>query len=71
MPNRRILFAAAVMATIAGCATYHGPATASGITSALPPLSTLSILLAKAKFTETLNGADVALAKSGNFVQVG
>ncbi|MHB1200188.1 MAG: fasciclin domain-containing protein [Polaromonas sp.] len=54
MPNRRILFAVAVMAAIAGCTTYRSPAAVSDVISGHPQLS---FLLAKTGLTATLKGA--------------
>lgn len=73
MLNRRILFAVAVMAAIAGCTTYRSPATVSGVISGHPQLSTLSALFAKTGLTETLNGAEpftVFAPSNGAFAKV-
>lgn len=52
--NRRILIAAAVVATVSGCATQSGPVSVADTLAAKPELSTLSGLVVKAGLTDTL-----------------
>lgn len=52
--TRRLLIAAAVVATLSGCATQFIPMTVAETIGAKPELSTLSSLVAKAGLTETL-----------------
>lgn len=48
MFNRRILFVAATVAALAGCATHSTPASVADTIAAKPQLSTLNGLIAKA-----------------------
>lgn len=52
--NRRVLIAAAVMATLSGCATQSKPVSVADTIAAKPELSTLSSLVVKAGLTDTL-----------------
>ena len=54
--NRRVLIAAAVVATVAGCATQPNPVSVADTLAARPDLSTLSGLVVKAGLTDTLKG---------------
>ena len=54
--NRRNLIAAAVVATLSGCATQSGPVSVADTLAARPELSTLSSLVVKAGLTDTLKG---------------
>lgn len=54
--NRRLLIAAAVVATLSGCATQSFPASVADTLAARPELSTLSSLVVKAGLTDTLRG---------------
>lgn len=54
--NRRILIAAAVVATFSGCATQSSPVSVADTLAATPELSTLSSLIVKAGLTNTLKG---------------
>ena len=56
MFNRRILFIAAAVATMAGCATQSSPVSVAETIAHNTQLSTLSGLIAKAGLTETLKG---------------
>ena len=52
--NRHVLIAAAVMATLSGCATQSKPVSVADTIAAKPELSTLSSLVVKAGLTDTL-----------------
>ena len=54
--NRRLLIAAAVVATLSGCATQPNPVSVADTIAAKPELSTLSSLVVKAGLTDTLKG---------------
>lgn len=54
--NRRMLMAAAVVATLSGCATQLSPMSVADTIAAKPELSTLSSLVVKAGLTDTLKG---------------
>ena len=54
MLNRRILFVAAAVAALAGCATQPVPVSVAETIAANPQLSTLSSLVVKTGLTETL-----------------
>jgi len=54
--NRRILIAAAIVATLSGCATQSKPMSVADTLAAKPELSTLSSLVVKAGLTDTLKG---------------
>lgn len=54
--NRRILIAAAVVASLSGCATQTSPVSVADTIAAKPELSTLSSLVVKAGLTDTLKG---------------
>jgi uncharacterized surface protein with fasciclin (FAS1) repeats len=54
--NRRIFIAAAVVATLSGCATQLSPMSVADTIAAKPELSTLSSLVVKAGLTDTLKG---------------
>lgn len=56
MFTRRILFVAATVAALAGCATYSTPVSVADTIAAKPQLSTLNSLIAKAGLTATLKG---------------
>ena len=56
MLNRRILFIAATLAALAGCATPSGPVSVADTIAAQPQLSTLNGLVAKTGLTDTLKG---------------
>lgn len=56
MFNRRILFVAATVAALAGCATHSTTVSVADTIAAKPQLSTLNGLLAKAGLTATLKG---------------
>ncbi len=55
--NHRVLIAAAVVATLSGCATKPSPVSVADTIAAKPELSTLSSLVVKAGLTDTLKGA--------------
>lgn len=55
--NRRALIAAAVVATLSGCATQSSPVSVADTIAAKPELSTLSSLVVKAGLTDTLKSA--------------
>lgn len=57
MLNRRILFVAATVAALAGCATSQAPVSIADTIAAKPELSTLQGLVAKAGLTDTLKGS--------------
>ena len=52
--NRRLLTAAAIVATLSGCATSSNPVSVADTIAAKPELSTLSSLVVKAGLTDTL-----------------
>ena len=52
--NRRFLFAAAVVATLSGCATQSNPVSVADTIATKPELSTLNGLVVKAGLTDTL-----------------
>ncbi|MBC7608853.1 MAG: fasciclin domain-containing protein [Polaromonas sp.] len=52
--NRRVLFLAAAVAALSGCATQAVPVSVADTIAANPQLSTLSSLVAKTGLTETL-----------------
>ena len=54
--NRRFLFAAAVVATLSGCATQSNPVSVADTIATKPELSTLNGLVVKAGLTDTLKG---------------
>lgn len=54
--NRRLLIAAAVTASLSGCATQPSPMSVADTIAAKPELSTLSSLVVKAGLTDTLKG---------------
>ncbi len=54
MLNRRLVFLAATIATLAGCATHPGPVSVADTIATTPQLSTLSGLVTKAGLSETL-----------------
>jgi uncharacterized surface protein with fasciclin (FAS1) repeats len=54
--NRRLLIAAAVVATLSACATSPNPVSVAETIAAKPELSTLSSLVVKAGLTDTLKG---------------
>lgn len=56
MFNRRILFVAATVAALAGCATPSTPMSVADTIAAKPQLSTLNGLLSQAGLTATLKG---------------
>ncbi len=56
LSNRRFLIAAAVVATLSGCATQSTPVSVADTIAARPELSTLSSLVVKAGLTDTLKG---------------
>lgn len=56
MPKRPFLYAFAVLALLAGCATGSRPASVADTLAAQPQLSTLNGLVAKAGLTDTLKG---------------
>lgn len=57
MFNRRVLFIAAAVAAMAGCATHPtAPASVADTIAATPSLSTLNGLVVKAGLTDTLKG---------------
>ncbi|UUZ63445.1 fasciclin domain-containing protein [Polaromonas sp. P1-6] len=56
MFNPRILFVAATVATLAGCATSQAPVSVADTIAAQPQLSTLNGLVAKTGLTDTLKG---------------
>ena len=55
--DRRALIAAAVVASLAGCATQSKPVSVADTIASKPELSTLSGLVVKAGLTDTLKGA--------------
>lgn len=54
--NRRILIAAAVVASVSGCATKSSPVSVADTLAATSELSTLNSLVVKAGLTDTLKG---------------
>ncbi|UUZ67973.1 fasciclin domain-containing protein [Polaromonas sp. P1(28)-13] len=56
MFNPRILFVAATVATLAGCATSQAPVSVADTIAAQPQLSTLNGLVTKTGLTDTLKG---------------
>ena len=56
MFNCRILFAAATIAALSGCATHSTPLSVADTIAAEPQLSTLNRLVVKAGLTDTLKG---------------
>lgn len=54
--NRRFLFAAAFVATLAGCATQSKPVSVADTIATKPELSTLNNLVVKVGLTDTLKG---------------
>ena len=54
--NHRVLIAAAVVVTLAGCATQSKPLSVADTIASKPELSTLSGLVVKAGLTDTLKG---------------
>ena len=56
MFNPRILFVAATVATLAGCATSQAPVSVADTIAAQPQLSTLNGLVAKTGLADTLKG---------------
>jgi uncharacterized surface protein with fasciclin (FAS1) repeats len=54
--NRHLLIAAALVATLSGCATQSNPVSVADTIAAKPELSTLSSLVVKAGLTDTLKG---------------
>ncbi len=60
MPNvcisHRLLFIAAAIATLAGCATQQSPLSLADTLAATPQLSTLNTLIVKTGLTDTLKG---------------
>ena len=54
--NHRVLIAAAVVATLSGCATQSSPVSVADTIAAKPELSTLNSLVVKAGLTDTLKG---------------
>lgn len=60
MPNvcisPRLLFIAAAIATLAGCATQQAPLSLADTLAATPQLSTLNTLIVKTGLTDTLKG---------------
>ena len=55
--NRRLLLAAAALASFSGCATYSGPMSVADTIAGKPELSILSSLIMKTGLTETLKSA--------------
>ncbi len=56
MLNRRLLFVAATLAALAGCATRPSPVSVADTIAARPQLSTLNTLVAKTGLADTLKG---------------
>ncbi|MGH8831223.1 MAG: fasciclin domain-containing protein [Polaromonas sp.] len=56
MLNRRLLFVAATLAALAGCATHSTPVSVADTIAARPQLSTLNTLVAKTGLADTLKG---------------
>lgn len=57
MFHRRVLFVAAAVAIVSGCATMSSPVSVADTIAANPSLSTLNGLIVKAGLTPTLQGA--------------
>ena len=57
MFHRRVLFIAAAVAIVSGCATVSSPVPVADTIAANPSLSTLSSLIVKSGMTPALNGA--------------